>query len=324
MIMDMNLFRALFLLTLLIFAAPVSAQLDTSFLGAQTSLTISPEFPHPGEKTTISFTNYGSSLYNAEIIWRLNDEVVANATNQREVEFIAGEVGDTDIVTVSIIRNSGALQSYSVEIQPTYVDIILEPQTRTPDFYEGRALPSIGSVINATVLVYDGTLRKGDYVYTWRLNNKVLENGPIRGTNQVSFDTPRGSKATLHVEVAGLDGNILGRRAIYFKSVYPELAFYESNALHGQSHTAITDSLVLIGTAATIVAEPYNLDIRTYNNPDINEWEINNTIQSNNNSNPYLITIQKVSEGGTSKVSFHVRSTSELLQGVEDDIRIVF
>jgi hypothetical protein len=72
------------------------------------------------------------------------------------------------------------------------------------------------------------------------------------------------------------------------------------------------------------VAEPYYLDIRTYNDPDINEWEIDRVAQQKSNANPYVITIQKVEEGGQSDVSFHVRSTTELLQGVEDRFKVNF
>jgi len=324
MIIDMNLMRVLLLLIIVIFAQPVAAQLDTDFLESQTNLSITPDFPRPGQLTNISFANYNSQLYGADIIWRLNGEVVADASNQKEVEFIAGDLGDTDVVSVSVIRDSRVIQSYSIDVRPTYVDIILEPQTRTPDFYKGRASPSVGSQINATVLVNNSKLLTGDYIYTWRIGNRVLEGGPIRGTNKVSFDTPRGSKSTLTVDVSDTNGNSVGRRAIYFRSSKPELVFYESNALYGQSHTAISDSLVLIGTAATIIAEPYHLDIRTYNNPDVNEWEIDRNEQANTNPNPYQITIQKVSEGGTSNVSFHVRSTTEFLQGAQDSIQIVF
>lgn len=323
-IIGMKLLRRLSFLAFLIFAVPAHAQLNTDFLGAQTNLLAEPEFPQPGEEVTISFSNYGSQYHNADIIWQLNGQTVVDANNKRGVKFIAGKLNEPDIVSVSIVRSSGSSETFSVKIVPTYIDIILEAQTRVPGFYEGRALPSIGSRVNATVLVNDGSLLDGDYIYSWRLNGQTLENGPIRGTNQVSFDTPRGSQSTIHVAVTDLNGTVLGRRAIYFQSVKPDIVFYEVNPLYGQSHTAISNTLILIGTAATIVAEPYYLDIQTYNDPDINEWEINNVEQENTASNPYQITIQKVDEGGISRVSFHVRSTTELLQGVEESIQIAY
>ena len=324
MIISMKLMRHLLLTALfLLVAAPAHAQLDSSFLGVQTELEADPRFPKPGEMTTVSFSNFGK-YYNADVIWRLNGEVVADASNKREVKFVAGDIGETDVITATIVSGSGRTQVFAAEIVPTYIDIVLEPQTRVPDFYEGRALPSVGSQVNATVLVNNGTLHTGDYIYTWIVDGQVLEGGPIRGTNQVSFETPRGSQPIVQVSVSDVQGRVIGNRAIYFETVKPEIVFYESNALHGQSYNAISDSLILVGSAATLVAEPYYLDIRTYNNPDISEWEVDNEGQETSGSNPYHITIQKVDEGNTSKVSFHVRSTYELLQGAEDRINIVY
>lgn len=324
MIISMKLMLRFILLAFVFVASPVSAQLNTEFLGAQTELKAEPEFPQPGEKVKVSFANYGSQYHNADIVWRVNNEIVADANNRREVEYTAGDLGQADVVTASIVRNSGATQTFGMRVVPTYVDIVLEPQTRVPDFYQGRALPSVGSQINATVLVNNGEILTGNYIYTWLVNGKVLNGGPIRGTNQVSFDTPQGSRTTISVEVIDLEGNVVGRRSIYFLSSKPELVYYETNALHGQSHTAIAKTLLLIGDTATIVAEPYYLDIRTYNNPDIIEWEIDRVLQENTNPNPYTVTLQGVNEAGQSKVSFHVRSTSQLLQGAEKSINVSF
>jgi hypothetical protein len=323
MIKGMKLIQRLLLLVLLGLALPVSAQLGTDFLGVQTELEVEPQFPEPGETVTVSFVNSGR-FSGSDIVWSINGEVVPDANNRRELQFVAGELGQSAIVSVNVVRPSGVVEEYAAAITPTYVDIVFEPQTRIPDFYEGRGVPTIGSQINATVLVNNGQLLDDDYVYTWRLNGQILEGGPIRGTNTVSFDTPQGSRSTLIVSVANRNGFVVGRDAIYFQSERPEVYFYEFNSLHGQSHLAITDRLLLVGSAATVVAEPYYLDIRTYNNPDIIEWEIEDEVQTNTNTNPYRITIQKVEEGGESEVAFHVRNTTQLLMGARGDFNVVY
>lgn len=323
MIISMKHIQRLVLVALVFFAVPVSAQLQTDFLGASTELIVSPEFPQPGETVSVEFANFGRYSRN-DIVWRLNGEVIANANNRRAVEYVASSLGKEDIVTATVVLPSGSTRSFTVQVVPTYVDIVIEPQTRVPNFYEGRAVPSIGSQVNATALVNNGKLLTGDYLYTWRVNGQALEGGPIRGTNQVTFETPRGSRVLLQLTVTDTDGNTLGKKALYVESVKPEMVFYEFNSLHSQSHIAISDTLIMVGSAATIVAEPYYLDIRTYNNPDISEWEIDRDTQDNSNSNPYRITVQNVEQGGQSKVSFHVRSTTELLQGVEDSINIAY
>lgn len=314
--------RAIFLLILIPFlmsVTPVHAQMSNA-----PRLTIEPAFPKPNETVTIKLVGVSSQLFGSDITWTLDGEVLGDANNQREVEIVAGTLGQTQSVVASVMTPSGLKSTLVATIEPKYIDLVVEPQTRVPDFYAGRPVASVGSSIIVTALLNDGTLQEGDYVYTWRLNNKVLDGGPIRGTNQISFDMPRGSQSTLSVVISDTTGTTIGSRSIYFRSVYPELAFYESNALYGQSATAISKKIVLTGSASTIKAEPYFLDIRTYNNPDIVEWKIDNTLQTNTGLNPYVITVQKVSEGGTSDVSFHVRSMSELLQGVENSFDIAF
>lgn len=321
----MRLFKISLLLLAFSVVTPVFAQLDTSFIQSnQTSLSTDPEFPKPGELVTVTIESYGSNSFNSNIVWRYDGEIIADATNQRSAQVIAGDLGESNTVNASLVSPTGVQTNVSKVIEPRYIDIVIEPQTRVPDFFAGRALPSIGSSVNATALINNGQSDKSNLVYTWRLNNKVLNGGPIRGSNQISFAMPRGSDAVLTLDISSVSGEVIGRRALIVDSVKPELHFYESNALYGVSHVSITDSLILIGSNTTIVAEPFYLDSRTYNNPDINEWEINTTANTNQGSNPYEVTIQKVESGGSSKVSFHVRSTTELLQGVEDSIVIVF
>lgn len=325
MIKDMRLINISLLLLVFLMASPALAQLDTSFNGTtQATLVLDPAFPKPGELVTVSLNSYGSNVYNANIVWSYNGETVTDATNKRTIQIIAGDLGETNSVTASLVTQSGSEQQVSTIIEPKYVDIVIEPQTRVPNFYTGRALPSVGSSINATALINNGTGDKRDLIYTWRLNNKVLSNGPIRGSNQISFDMPRGSQSTLSLEIVNVTGAVVGRKAIILESVRPGLVFYESNALYGSSQNSITNSLVLLGANTTIVAEPYYLDTRTYNNPDISEWEIDNTTKTTNSGNPYEITIQKLQAGGSSRINFHVRSTTEVLQGAQANIEVIF
>jgi len=325
MINNMRLFKISLLLIVFLLAAPAFAQLDTGFLpDGQTSLLTDPAFPKPGELVTVTIESYGSNIYNSNIVWRFDGEIIASATNQRSAQIKAGDLGESAVVSASLVNSAGTERLYSTTIEPRYIDIVVEPQTRVPDFFEGRAVPSIGSAVNVTALIDNNSSDKARLVYTWRLNNKVLEGGPIRSRNQTSFEMPRGKDATLSVEIASTDGEILGRRAVVIQSTRPELHFYNSNALYGPSHNSIVNTLILFGSSATIQAEPYYLDSRVYNSPDIIEWEIDGQTTSLGSANPYEITVQKIQEGGASRLNFHVRSTSEILQGAEDNIDITF
>ena len=74
----------------------------------------------------------------------------------------------------------------------------------------------------------------------------------------------------------------------------------------------------------SLKAEPFNLDSRVYNNPDVSEWELNGQTTSNGGGNPYEVTIQRTGETGSANLNFHVRDTPQILQGAESNIRINF
>jgi hypothetical protein len=202
--------------------------------------------------------------------------------------------------------------------------VIVEPQTRVPAFYQGRALPSIFSTVNVTALLNNGEMMTGDFVYTWRVNNRVVEDGPIRGRNRTSFVTPQDSEVIVSVQVARPNGDTIAGRTFTIPSVLPELRFYEINTLYGINRKAITGNFNLIGNSATISAEPYFLDSLVFNNADINVWNIDSTEMPQNGNNPYHITIQRTGDPGQSSLGFHVRSTAQLLQGARGAINVTF
>jgi len=320
----MRLFFILSLILLNTSALTASAQISAQGIATpELSLVVEPDFPRPGESVTVTLNDYGGDAYGSNITWLYNGQVVDEADNRRSVVLTAGELGGETKIEAVLNKPSGRKDVLSTIIKPIYLDIIIEAQTRVPDFYLGRALPSIGSMVNATALVNDGSFRT-DLVYTWRLDRQVLEGGPIRGRNQVSFATPRGDTSVLTVQATEPNGNVLARRSIFVAAVLPTISFHEVSTLFGVRKTPIDNELILVGSTATIQAEPYNLDIRIYNNPDIAQWKINNSLSQNQGGNPYQITFQTTGFAGPADLSFQVRDTTQVLQGARDNIQVKF
>lgn len=299
------------------------AQITAQGLNPQMSIDLQPPYPKPGQEVTATINDYSGMTYGSEITWVLDGGVIPDAQNQRSAVVIAGEIGETTVIEAVLSLPQGGTEVLRTQIQPAYIDIIIEPQTRVPDFYLGRSLPSIGSIVNATALVNTGVFRN-DLVYTWRLNRQVIERGPIRGRNQVSFETPRGVDAILSLQVTEPTGKVLGQRAILLPSVYPSLHFYEVSSLLGIKQIPVKGELPFVGNTLTVRAEPFHLDTNVFNNPDVSEWEVNNQASSPSAGNPYEVTLQKNSESGQINLNFHVRDTTQVLQGVDESIRITF
>jgi hypothetical protein len=308
-------------------SAVATAQFDAAQFGGtpQTAIILSPSNPSPGDLVTASLNDYSGGVYGSEITWRYDGEVVPNAANQRQIQFVAGDAGSNVMVEATLSLPVGGTQTLQKVVRPVYMDIIIEPQTRVPDWYAGRALPSFGSQINTTVLLNDGSfIEPQTVVYTWRVNNKVIMGGPMRGGNQVAFPTPRGGAVVVSVTATTPAGDTIASRSVRVGIVSPELGFYEKHTLYGMQSSPITSNTPLVGSILTLQAEPFFLDSRVYNNPDIAEWEINRIATDNGSNNPYEITLRSSGGNGSTNVNFHVRSLQQVLQGSEESITINF
>ncbi|MEN9920276.1 MAG: hypothetical protein RL538_169 [Candidatus Parcubacteria bacterium] len=315
------LYIAFFLLASPLFSyAQFSAD---GMLGTNLSIQSMPEYPSPGEAFELSIDDYGGGAYGAEILWYRNDTLIPNTANARKITLTAGDVGVKEVISVVFKKSNGVTNTLKKEFTPMFLDIIVEPQTHVPGFYQGRALASVGSTVNLTALLSDGeTLIKRDLVYLWKYNLTVIEGGPLRNRNEVSFKMPQDSYTVVSVQVSTPSGEILAKESTIIPLATPEVHFYEVNALYGVELKTITGDFNMIADSATIVAEPYFIDSNTFNYPDILEWKINNSAARSNSSNPYIITLQKTGDPGAATLDFHVRNTDILLQGAKNQIKI--
>jgi hypothetical protein len=313
------------LLVMLFLVGPLStfAQISESGI-TQTgiSLSLQPIQPSPQETYTISLNDYSGSFYGAEIIWYRNGTPITEAYNRKEITLTAPRAGAKDTIKALLKGSGGNSQELSAVIEPMYLDIIVEPQTHVPSFYTGRALPSVGSSVNLTALLGGSPANASAYVYTWKVNNVVLEGGPLRGRNEISFIMPQDSASVVSLQVTKLDGTIMARRAITIPAVAPKLLFYEVSTLYGIEPRALTGVFSLIGNSATLKAEPFFLSSTVFNSPDIITWTVAGKDIGTPGDNPYDVTLQKTGFPGITNIGFHVRSTDILLQGAKSGLSV--
>ncbi len=317
----------IFLLAFFAYSTPFTYAQDGSMIYGNQSLSIDlePLYPSPEEPFTATINDYALSAQGVGIHWLVDGKLLADKNNERKISLTAKTVGKPTVIEAVIDLAGGMTVSVKKVIDPVYLDIIIEPQTRTPAFYKGRALPSIDSLINATALVNGNAISPSDLLYTWKLNQSVLEGGTLRGKNHVTFSMPRGRYATLILEVHRPGGETIARRIFDLPSISPTLSFYETSPLYGLNTRTIRDSVSLIGSSLSVRAEPYNLDLRTFNNPDFLEWKLNGTQSPGEGNNPYEITLATAEQGlisGATNINFHVRNTAQVLQGAESSFRV--
>jgi hypothetical protein len=282
-----------------------------------------PLFPEPEEAVTANLNDYSLSGQSAGVKWKVDGKLIEEASNLRTIKFTAPSVGKVMVVEAVVEIAGGGTMVAKKVIEPVYLDIIVEPQTRTPAFYLGRALPSVGSQINLTAILNGNAVSPTGLLYTWKVNNEVAQGGTLRAGNKISIPTPQGQLVLITLDVSTQDGEVLARRTIEIPSVSPKIYFYEMNALYGQSYKPLSN-LNLIGESVSVRAEPYYLDILTYNSPAHLEWKVDGTKSNKNTGNPYIITLAGQGGTGSSKVDFHVRNLTQLLQGGQGGFQINF
>lgn len=312
------------LLVMLVLAVPLSTEAQFSSFGLEQSgskISVSPTHPSPFQEYEVTLEDYGGNVYGAEIYWYVNDRLLEEATGQRSVKLTARESGSKDVIKLVLKTQEGGT-TLTTTIRPLYLDIIVEPQTHVPNFYQGRPLASVGSSVNLTALVNGSATNNAQYVYTWRVNNVVLEAGPLRGRNEISFTMPQDSNSVISLNVTALDGTPVASRSITVPVVAPKLLFYEVSTLYGIEYRAIDKDLSLLGNSITLRAEPYFLSSTVFNDPDIITWSVANKDMSATGANPYEVTLQKTGFPGITNVGFHVRSTDILLQGARSNLNV--
>jgi hypothetical protein len=282
-------------------------------------LSLTPVTPQPQTpfKASLGVVDAGSQIY-----WFVGGVEVPTNQNQKELNLVAGRAGETENIEVQVISPLGTVSEAIRGFTPVYLDIIIEPQTLVPDFYQGRSLPSFGSQINATALISGVNTLTNNLVYRWEIGGKVLGGGALRGQYKMSFDLPSGQYPTLSLKVTDLQGNIVASRYISVPSVDPEIFFYEKSSLFGLKLKPIENRGTLFGETSSIEAVPYNLDSRVYNNPGLVEWKLGIETYKDLPGNPYEITLQSNENGGAAEIEFHVRNMDKLLQGARRSIDI--
>ncbi len=289
------------------------------------TLSSNPAYPSPEESVTVSLDDYATNIGGGRITWTIDGKELADNTNQRSYTFTTGAANVPTTIGVVVTLSDG--QSFATQkiITPNYLDIIIEPETYTPSFYQGRAEPVFGSINRVIGILHNqnGPVDSQNYTYTWSVNNTVIGGGSIRGGNSTAYTVPHGSTHTLSLEIKDVSGTVVAKRNIAVRTSDIEVKFHELSPLYGLSSKPLTSPFVLKNSNLKIKAVPYNLDLRAVTgNSLFYEWSINGqkTIVT---GNPFELAVNRTGFG-TADVKFKLRNLDALLQGDEAHLMLQF
>ena len=250
-------------LTMLFFVCTVL--FGTQQIIAQTSLTPDlsittiPSDPKPFQEVLLRAESYAIDLDQASIVWKYNGIIVASGIGKRTITVTAPGNGQTGLIDISARALGSVEATASVVIRPASVDVLWEaPDSYTPPFYKGKALPSFGAPLRFTAIPTASAPRQ--VVYRWSQNDSSLQSKSGYGNASITIVPEITSPSTtLSVSVQSGTFNGAGSASITGKS--PSLVAYQQKDGFTDYANGTTSAIEAQGPGTTVVFEPYYFSI---------------------------------------------------------------
>ncbi|MEM9336745.1 MAG: hypothetical protein AAGA35_02745 [Patescibacteria group bacterium] len=289
----------------------------------ETSLTIelSSVSPEPNQTITASINDYAIGIVPASIRWYINGQLQTSAQNERELAFTTGPIGSVTTLSVELETVNGQVVSAGRDVRPSRIDIIMEPLTFVPDFYQGAALPSKGSAIKFTAISFTGSQNEDptNLIYTWKVNGNLIGTGGIRGRSSIVVDDiPIRVAPDVQVTVARLSGEVIGRGKMDIPLTDPEILFYPVSTLNDITPIELASPARMLGQELTVRAQPYYLSLDTLTAPNSVEWRLDNQPLSSTLGDTYEVTLSRQGFGGSSRLQIEIQDRSNFSQRASD------
>lgn len=305
--------RGAFLVLVLFFAGAAGVHAQSILSGAASNLALSmtPEYPAPGNIVRLSAASPHIDLEQADIAWYVNGTITAQGPAKKVIDIPAGSLGsETDVVAVAS-ASDGTSASGEVFIRPVEVDLLWESDSYVPPFYRGRALPSPGTTIRAWAIARiknpNGVFApERDIVYTWRRNGSIVQPMSGRGRSSATFPAPPLFGAdSLTVNAATADGAFEGSASVRIAATEPSLALFEDHPLFGVLYNdALASSESRSDSEATFRAVPFFAQAGNPTDPRlIYAWSVNGKNLPADSASPDEITIGTNGASGLAQIA---------------------
>lgn len=310
-------------------AIPTPAEIKTSAIKDNLSITTTPTTPGPNEDVRVSIVSYLTSLDKAMIIWTLNGTTIKQGVGEKFVTFKNGGPGSTTVLRVSITTNTGEKVNKELFFNPVGVTILWEADTYTPPFYKGKALMSPQARVRAVAIPdianAKDALSPENLVFLWKYNGASDAAASGYGKNSFTFT---GSKpyevSDVRVRVSSTNDAISSEMKVVIPLSYPFVLFYENHPLLGVWYARPFGSKISLSKAElSISAEPYFFSNETIGVSEYRySWTLNNSeVQT---SGKVIVLRNDVGTKGVSNISLGIQGLKKTFQAASRSLSIDF
>ncbi len=268
-----------------------SSACDDSF-----TVSISPQYPMPYDRVSISFLSTSLNLANAVLTVAVGGKEIYKGTVQ-PVGINLGKTGSATNVKVTI-SSSGVSYSQTFFIQPQDVVLITEPISSVPPLYPGTPLiPLEGSVrVVAMANLRDArgvTLDPATLSYLWTVDDAQIANSSGIGKTAIMVASPLQYRTrSVSVAVTSPNGSLVGGASLSLSAQEPSVRIYRNDPLLGiRFDHALFGEYAIAGVETSLYAAPFSLPI-TVGAPLL-QWFLNGSPAQTGNS----ITLRPTGSG---------------------------
>lgn len=301
----------------LLLVLPFAARAQLMLPGIENSviMTMTPEYPAPGDAVHISLQSPILDLASSTIVWKQDGVIDNTSINSLTFDTIAGAAGSQSTITADVTTSAGDTAESSITIAPTELDLFYDSDSYVPPFYRGRALPAAGTTLRIQAIARfkqaSGFVPDSQIIYTWKENGAPIKTASGRGKSSITIATsPLSSAENISVRADSVDGAFTNETTENIPLQKPLLLLYEDNPLFGiLFNQALAPQTSFTASDITIAAIPYFVPAQQANDPALSyEWMVNNTPVTSTSSVTNEIELGASNPGSVAYVRLDVSS----------------
>lgn len=296
------------------------------------TLSITPEYPNPGDTVTARLSSYVTNLDKANLTWSVNGEKKLSGVGKKSFSFTLGKLGSNTLLSVDVQTIDRQSFTKSLNLSASEIDLLWEAvDSYTPPFYKGKTLVSregtfkvvaIPSIVSGAVTVNPNNLS-----YTWEKDGNGQTEASGWGKNYFTFKNSYLDEFNeISVKVSDIFGNVNTKTKTVLQTFKPKIVLYKKSIVGGiDLSRSLGNGHLLDKAGETLVAAPYFLSPKNLISPNLQlNWSINNQpARASGLKNEIRL---KGEEGtrGEALIKINISNNDTLFQSVEKEINVVF